>query len=479
MVLLFLAFPTLGVSSSLPNIIYILADDLGYGDLSCYGQKRFETPNIDSLAEEGMRFTAHYSGSSVCAPSRCSLLTGLHTGHAQVRGNAEVMPEGQMPMEEGTFSLARMLKNQGYVTGLFGKWGLGAPESVTEPLKVGFDRFYGYNCQRLAHHYYPYFLWDDDRREILWDNFGLERGVYAPTLIHEQALSFIDENRSRPFFCYYALIQPHAEMLAPEYYMEKYRGKFLPESSYSGIDGGPDFRKFAYASQPEGRAAFAAMVNNIDDYVGDIVGKLKELGIDESTLIIFTSDNGPHEVGGHDPDFFDSNGPLRGYKRDLYEGGIRVPMIARWPGKIRKRSVSDHVCAFWDVMPTLADLAGVSPSPKTDGVSFLPTLLGGEQEEHKYLYWEFHERKGRLAIRKGKWKGVRYNAALNPTAKLELYNLMDDPGEELDLAEYYPEVVDELDKLMKGARVESPVERFNFPIGQTTVREGLAHEIGD
>jgi arylsulfatase A-like enzyme len=263
-----------------PNIIYILADDLGPGDLSCNGQTHFQTPNIDRLAAEGMKFTQHYSGSTVCAPSRCALLTGVHVGHAVVRGNAEVLPEGQEPMPADTYTMAHMLQGAGYTTGLFGKWGLGAPGSASEPLKMGFDRFYGYNCQRQAHHYYPYFLWDDDHREMLWGNFGLETEEYAPTLIHEQTLKFIETNKDQPFYLFYAVVQPHAEMFAPEEYMQKYRGKFLPESSYEGTDGGPNFRKFAYGSQPEAHAAFAAMVNCIDDYVGDVVAKLKELGID-------------------------------------------------------------------------------------------------------------------------------------------------------------------------------------------------------
>ena len=460
-----------------PNIIYILVDDLGYGDLSCYGQSHFQTPNIDRLAVEGMKFTQHYTGCTVCAPSRCSLMTGMHTGHAVVRGNSEVQPEGQQAMPANTYTMAHMLKQAGYATGVFGKWGLGAPGSVSEPLRMGFDRFYGYNCQRQAHHYYPYFLWNNDHREMLWGNFGLETEQYAPSMIHQEALKFIEANKDKPFFCYYAIIQPHAEMFAPEAYMKKYRGKFLPESSFKGVDGGPDFRKFAYGSQPEAHAAFAAMVNCIDDYVADVVAKLRELGIEKETLIIFTSDNGPHQEAGHDPAYFNSNGSQRGFKRDLYEGGIHVPMIAWWPGTVPAGTETQYVSAFWDMLPTAAEMAGVSPPDNIDGVSFLPTLLGRKgQREHDYLYWEFHELKGRVAIRQGKWKGVRYDVAVDPGSPLELYDLSTDPKETNNVAGQYPEVAAKLDKLIQNARTVSPVPRFNFPLDPTGERSAAAHE---
>jgi arylsulfatase A-like enzyme len=460
-----------------PNVIYILADDLGYGDLGVYGQTLLETPNIDKLSEQGMRFTQHYSGSTVCAPSRYSLLTGKHVGHAAVRGNWEILPEGQYPMPADTFTVAHLFKDAGYTTGLFGKWGLGAPDSVSEPLRMGFDRFYGYNCQRQAHHYYPYFLWNDDHREMLWGNFGLETEEYAPHLIQDETLKFIETNKDRPFFLYYALVQPHAEMFAPEEYMAKYRGKFLPESSYEGTDGGEDFRKYAYGSQPEAHAAFAAMVEIMDEDVGELMDKLRELGIDDNTLVIFTSDNGPHQEGGHNPDTFNSSGGLRGYKRDLYEGGIRVPMIATWPGNIPAGTTTDHISAFWDILPTMAALTG-EPTPEgLDGVSFLPTLLQeGNQYEHDYLYWEFHGRKGRVAIRKGKWKGVRYDMAVDRYSPLELYDLEADPDESDNVAAKHPDIVRELDTLLQQARTESPLERFNFPMSQPRDREALAHE---
>ena len=447
-----------------PNIIYILADDLGYGDISFFGQKKFKTPNIDSLAKEGMIFTEHYSGSTVCAPSRCCLLTGKHTGHSFVRGNAEVDPEGQSSMPSDTYTIAHMLKKKGYATGVFGKWGLGAPGSASEPLKMGFDRFYGYNCQRQAHHYYPYFLWSDNQREMLWGNFGLETKDYAPDLIQEQTLKFIIENKDKPFFCYYAMVQPHAEMFAPESYIKKYRGRFPPESSYKGCDGGPEFRKAAYGSQEESHAAFAAMVNVMDDDIGELRKLLKKLGLEKNTVIIFTSDNGPHKEGGHEPEYFNSNMSQRGFKRDLYEGGIHVPMIACWPGMIKPGTKSDHISAFWDVMPTIADLAAVQAPDDIDGLSFMPAMLNyPNQKKHDYLYWEFHELKGRVAMRQGKWKAVRYNVALNPDSPIELYDLSTDRAEKNNVAAKHPEVAEKMSKLMKEARMPSHTPRFNFP----------------
>jgi len=447
-----------------PNIIYILADDLGYGDLGCYGQKRVATPNIDRLARDGMLFTQHYSGSTVCAPSRSSLMTGLHTGHTQVRGNKEILPEGQEPLLGSVVTLAEMLQEAGYTTGGFGKWGLGFPGSEGDPMNQGFDVFYGFNCQRMGHHYYPHHLWDNDKKVILEENAGTLTGTYAPTIIHEKTLAFIEDNKDRPFFCYVPSIIPHAELYAPEENMAKYRGKLNPEKSYEGVDDGPKFRIGPYGSQPESHAAFAAMVDVLDRQVGEIRAKVEALGIAENTLIIFTSDNGPHMEGGADPEFFDSSGVLRGTKRDLYEGGIRVPMVAHWAGKISGGQTTDHISAFWDVYPTFAALAKSSVPEGLDGRSFVPTLLGeGEQEQHDYLYWEFHERGGRVALRKGKWKAVRYNVAIDDNAPLELYDLDVDPGEQNDLARTHPEIADELSKLIAQARVPSEEPKFNFP----------------
>ena len=447
------------LDKSKPNVIYILADDLGYGDLSCYGQEKFITPNIDKLAKEGMLFTQNYAGCSVCAPSRFALMTGLNTGHTFVRGNIEVEPEGQIPIPKATFTIAELLKQKGYTTGVFGKWGLGSPGSEGDPLQQGFDTFYGYNCQKLAHNYYPDHLWDNENKVILTGNEGLKKEQYAPDLIHSQALLFIAKHQKEPFFMYYASVFPHAELAAPKAYMDKFIGKLNPEKAYVGTDDGKGFRKGDYGSQPYSHAAFAAMITLLDDQVGEIVSKIKELGLENNTIIIFTSDNGPHQEGGADPDYFNSNGPYRGYKRDLYEGGIRVPMIAKWKGKITEGSKTDHISAFWDFMPTLAELEGVKINTAIDGISFLPTLLNkGAQKQHLYLYWEFHELNGRQAIRQGKWKLIRYN--VNKKENYQLYNLKNDIAETNDLASKMPEKVAELSKILESSRTESEVFQF-------------------
>ncbi len=446
----------------LPNIVYILADDLGYGDLSCYGQTRFTTPNIDKLAETGMKFTNHYSGCTVCAPSRSALMTGQHTGHTYIRGNKEVKPEGQFPLKDEIVTLAEVLKKAGYATGAFGKWGLGGPGTEGDPNMQGFDEFYGYNCQRIGHHYYPWHMWHNQEKIILEGNVGTARGEYGPEDIQKYAMKFLEDNKEKPFFMYYPSIIPHAELFAPEEYIAKYRGKFDPELNYKGVDDPANeaFKVMAYGSQPESHAAFAAMVDYLDMQVGEIIDKLKELGIYENTLIIFTSDNGPHQEGGADPDYFDSNGPLKGYKRDLYEGGIRVPMIAVWDGKIEAGTVSDHPSAFWDVFPTVAEMAGIEVPEHIDGISFLPGLLGKEQPKHHYLYWEFHEKGGRKALRKGDWKLVQYNVLKPELTTTELYNLANDIGEENNLAEQNPDIVKEMLELMNNARTESEIYKF-------------------
>lgn len=445
----------------LPNIVYILADDLGYGDLSCYGQRHFRTPNIDQLAVDGMRFTQHYAGTTVCAPSRSALMSGQHTGHTFIRGNKSVEPEGQYPIPDSIFTLAEMLQQKGYATGAFGKWGLGPVASTGDPNKQGFNEFYGYNCQSLAHNYYPYHLWHNEQMVELAENAGNDPKIYAPDLIQGAALGFIEKHKDQPFFLFVPTTLPHAELLAPEGYMAEFRGKFSPEKPYKGVDEGENYRKGPYGSQAESHAAFAAMIKVLDDQVGAIREKITELGLADNTLIIFTSDNGPHLEGGADPDYFDSNGPLQGYKRDLYEGGIRVPMIATWPGHIAAGSQSDHISAFWDVWPTMAELTGSSIPENLDGISFLPTLLGQEgQQKHDYLYWEFHEKDGRQAIRQGDWKAVRYNVFSNPDAPVELYNLTTDIGETNNLAGEYPEVAAEMKALMQQSRVPSAVFAF-------------------
>ncbi|MEM6319993.1 MAG: arylsulfatase [Bacteroidota bacterium] len=449
-----------------PNIIYILADDLGYGDLSCYGQTRFSTPNIDKLAAQGMLFTQHYSGSTVCAPSRSALMTGMHTGHTVVRGNKEVQPEGQHPIPDATYTLAELFKSKGYTTGAFGKWGLGFPRSEGDPTQQGFDTFFGYNCQRLGHHYYPHHLWSNQDSITLEGNAGQQTETYAPSLIHEKTLAFIEDHKDRPFFLFVPSVVPHAELAAPEELVKKYRGKFEPEKAYKGVDAGPQFRKGPYASQKETHATFVAMIDLLDQQVGEIMDKVEDLGLADNTLIIFTSDNGPHREGGADPDYFDSNGPLKGQKRDLYEGGIRVPMIASWPGTIEPNTQTDHVSAFWDIFPTFASLIEADVPTNIDGVSFLPTLENkpAAQQQHTYLYWEFHEKGGRQAVRKGNWKAVKYNVLKQPDAPLELYDLSKDVGEENNVADAHPDVVAEMEAIIKGARTHSDI----FAFGQGT-----------
>ncbi len=445
-----------------PNIVYILADDLGYGDLSCYGQKHFQTPNIDRLANQGMLFTQHYSGCPVCAPSRSSLMTGLNTGHTPIRGNKSWKDEGQYPLPAQSFTIAEMLKTAGYVTGAFGKWGLGSPGTEGDPNNQGFDQFYGYNCQSLAHNYYPDHLWDNQTKVILKGNSGTQSTEYAPTLIHQKAIQFIEMNKDKPFFLFYPTTIPHAELVAPEENMKEFRGKLLPEVAYKGAEPGSEkYRKGSYGSQKEVHAAFAAMVTLLDKQVGEIVDELKKLGLDKNTIIIFSSDNGPHVEGGADPDYFDSNGPLKGYKRDLYEGGMREPMIVSWPGKVTAGTKSDLISAFWDIMPTFADIVGVKAPENIDGISFLPTLLGKSgQKQHASMYWEFHENNGRQAVRMGDWKLVRYNVSIPEKETTELYNLKTDLGETTNVAEQNQQVVSQMLRIMEQSRVPSPI--FNF-----------------
>lgn len=430
-----------------PNIVFVLADDLGYGDLGCFGQKRFETPRIDELAKRGMRLTQHYAGSTVCAPSRCALLTGLHTGHCSVRGNTEHQPEGQAAMPGDVVTLADLLKQAGYATGGFGKWGLGYPGSESDPLSSGFDRFFGYNCQRHAHRYYTDYLRDDGKR------ITIEPTVYTHDLIFDRALDFVRDHRDEPFFCFLPVTIPHAAMEVPEAARAPFRKKFPQFENSIG--------KYAGSEVVNPVASFAAMVQRLDGDVGRLVDLLDELGLSDDTLIVFTSDNGPHEEGGHEPEFFDSNGPYRGHKRDLYEGGIIAPTIACWPGHVAAGSESKLASAGWDWLPTLCQLANIETPAGLDGVSLVPTLTGdGDQTEHDYLYWEFHEKGGRQAIRLGPWKAVRYNVRKNPSSTPELYNLVSDPGETTNLAAVEPAIAAELAALMDAAR--TPSDRYRF-----------------
>ena len=448
-----------------PNVIFILADDLGYGDLGFLGQQYIETPNIDRLAAEGMIFTNHYSGATVCAPSRSAFMTGLHTGHTPIRGNSEVQPEGQYPMPDTLMTISKVFQKSGYVTGAFGKWGLGMNETTGDPLNQGFGEFYGYLCQRYAHRYYPAYLWQDGVQVKLPGNDWTNKVTYAPDLIQEQSLLFIEKNKDKPFFLFMPIVTPHAELAAPEdEIFQKYRAKFGDEKPHvapPGGDYGPDMKIPGYQSELYPHAAFAAMVERIDRYVGEVVDKLEELGLSENTLIVFTSDNGAHQEGGADPEFFDSNGPFRGFKRDLYEGGIHVPMVVKWPGKIKANSSSDHLSAFWDWLPTFAEFLGQKSPEGIDGISLVPTLLGeGSQTQHETLYWEFHELGGRQALRQGDWKLVKYQIKDSTKTTVELFNLKSDPGEQQDLAKSNPEKVTELEKIMAQSRTSNPV--FNL-----------------
>ncbi|MDQ0108941.1 arylsulfatase A-like enzyme [Chitinophaga terrae (ex Kim and Jung 2007)] len=449
--------------SNTPNIVFIVADDLGYGDLSCYGQQKFKTPNIDLLAKQGMRFTQFYAGTSVCAPSRASLLTGKHTGHTYIRGNKELEPEGQEPLPEHTITLPEVLKRAGYVTGIFGKWGLGPVGSSGDPLKQGVDKFFGYNCQRQSHRYFPTHLWDNDEKVVLEENGQLDTmAVYAPDLIQVSALNFLEANKNRPFFLMLTYTLPHAELQLPEDDddFQQFKSMF-GEQPYKGDDYGPGALVAGYASQRYPRAAFAAMVTRLDNYVGEVMAELKKQGLEKNTIVIFTSDNGPHTEGGADPGFFNSAGGLRGVKRDLYEGGIRVPFIARWPGKIRANTTNLYTGAFYDLVPTLAQVSRSPMLVASDGVSLVPALTGaGKQKEHPYLYWEFHENGGRQAVRQGKWKAVRLQAKGNPDGAVELYDLVADPKETKDLAAAYPAIAARMAAYMKAAHEESPAFPF-------------------
>jgi arylsulfatase A len=467
-ILLFASLAAAGCSNNtkekpLPNIVFILADDLGYGDLSCYGQQKFSTPNIDRLSQQGMLFRQHYTGCTVSAPSRSCLMTGLHTGHTPVRGNKGWKPEGQWPLPAVSITVPEMLKSQGYVTGAFGKWGLGYINTEGDPNSQGIDEFFGYNCQSLAHNYYPDHLWHNKEKIQLHENDSGKTGIYSADIIHKAALDFMENNKDKPFFLFYPTTIPHAELLAKDEYMNMFRGKFDPEKSFRGVDDGPNYRLGPYGSQVESHASFAAMVKQLDDYVGELMAKLTELGLEKNTIVVFASDNGPHQEGGGDPDYFDSNGPLKGYKRDLYEGGIRTPLLVKWPGKIKAGSISDHISAFWDFMPTFAEIAGIKSTDKTDGISFLPTLLGKrKQAEHEFLYWEFHEQGGKVAVRMNNWKAVKLNINKSPQGAVELYDLSKDIGETTDIASQQPDIVKKMEEIMKEAHTPSEVFPFSY-----------------
>lgn len=445
-----------GTKKRKPNIVCIIADDLGYAEVGCYGQKKIKTPNIDNLATEGMRFTQHYSGNPVCAPSRCVLMTGKHSGHAQVRNNKQVGGQdawelgattgGQWPLEAGTVTVAKILKEAGYTTGAFGKWGLGRVGTTGDPNKQGFDHFFGYICQRQAHTYYPNHLWRNGKVEWIEENKDGKEGIYSHDLIADEALKFVKSNKDRPFFLYVPFTIPHVALQVPEDSLAEYKGKW-PDPPYTADKG--------YFPHPNPRACYAGMVTRMDRDIGRIMSLLKELNLEDNTIVIFTSDNGPTFNGGSDSKFFESAGPLRGLKGSVYEGGIRVPFIVRWPGKIKAGSTSEHICAFWDFLPTCCDLLGIEAPDDIDGISILPTLLEQQkkQKQHEYLYWELQ---GQQAVRMGRWKAVR----LKPNQKIQLYDLDKDIGEQNDVAGVRPEIVTKMADIMKTGRAESDV----FPL---------------
>jgi len=436
-----------------PNIVYILLDDAGWGDLGSYGQKKLKTPHMDRLAKEGMRFTQHYSGSTVCAPTRSCLMTGQHTGHTPIRGNgrAKGEPENVLPIGANVVTVASLLRQAGYRTGAFGKWGLGGPGSSSDALALGFEHFTGFYNQAFAHDFYPRWLWRDGKK------IECNRKVYAHTVCMDDALQFIKKHRDEPFFCYLPVTIPHAAMQAPLEYLERFRKQYPQFNNKVGKYGG-DGRQVKVQNPIAG---FAAMMTKMDDDVGTLLQLLQDLDLDDNTIVMLSSDNGPHHEGGHDPRFWDSNGPFQGHKRSLYDGGIRVPMIARWPGKIKAGAVSDHISAQWDVLPTLCDLAKVKVPAGVDGLSMVPELTGtGKQAQHDYLYWEFYESGGKRAVRMGKWKAVCNKLHGNPDAPVELYDVTEDLGEEHDVAADHPELVAKARRYF--AEAHTPHARWRF-----------------
>ena len=443
---------------SSPNVIFILADDLGYGDLGSYGQRKIRTPHLDQMAEEGTRFTQFYAGNTVCAPSRWSLMTGTHMGHARVRGNHFV------PLRPQDRTVPKVMKDAGYATAMFGKWGLGREGTTGVPPQQGFDEFFGYLEHVHAHEYYTDYLWRGASGRL--DSVAVDTTQYTHDLFEEEALGFIEEHQEEPFFLYLPFTIPHAALSVPDsslamYLDENGESLFRPEAPFPccGVIG-------TYRGQPTPHAAFAAMVTHMDRSVGRILDKLRSLGLDENTIVLFTSDNGPHIEGGAAPGFFESNGPLRGLKRDLYEGGIRVPMIAWGPGTIPAGRVSDQVWAMWDVLPTMAELVGAEAPDGTDGLSMVNALTGkGEQQDHELLYWEFHNNWGReyvQAIRQGDWKLMQFRTP-DGESRVELYDLGKDPGEYHDLSKKYPAIVDALVQLIDRTRTEPEVAAFKIP----------------
>jgi arylsulfatase len=437
-----------------PNIIYILADDLGYGELGCYGQKKIKTPHLDKMAAKGLRFTQHYTGNAVCAPSRCVLMTGLHSGHAQIRNNTEMKPDGQQPIAAGTVTLARLLHAAGYVTGMIGKWGLGMHDSTGDPQKQGFDHFFGYYCQRHAHNHYPTFLWRNAEKTPLEGNPGKATGKqHSHDLFEKEALDFIRKNKDKPFFLYLPFTVPHVALQVPEDSLAEYKGLW-DDPPYKGGKG--------YQPHDHPRAAYAAMVTRMDRSVGRILELLRDLGLEEDTIVIFSSDNGPvgDRVGGSDSIFFVSAGVLRGFKGSLFEGGVRVPMIVYWPRRTRPGRTSDHISGFQDVLPTLCEITGAKTPKDIDGISMLPTIVGkGEQKKHEFLYWEFPGYGGQQAVRLGDWKAIRQDMHKG-NMKLQLFDLAKDISETTDVAAQHPAVVERIERIMREQHTPSKLYPF-------------------
>ena len=433
-----------------PNIVFILADDLGYGDLGCYGQKKIKTPDLDRLAKDGVRFTQAYAGSTVCAPSRCALMTGRHTGHCRTRGNGGGGgPKSNVPLAPDDICVAELLKKAGYTTALVGKWGLGEEGSTGVPTRKGFDHFFGYLNQHHAHNYYPDFLWRGEKKVEIGnpqskvENVAEKFNVYAPDLFLADALRFVTDNKSKPFFLYFATTAPHANN----------------EKTRATGDGNevPSDAPYTAEDWPRAEKNKAAIITRMDADVGTLLAKIKELGLDKDTVVIFSSDNGPHQEGGNKVEFFASSGPHRGFKRSLTDGGIRVPAIVRWTGTTEPGTTSDHVWAFWDFLPTACDLAGVEIPKGLDGISFAPAITGkGEQKRHECLYWEFHEGGTAQAVRHGDWKAIR----TAPGKPLELYDVARDPAEKQNVAAGHPAVVAKIEAYLKTARTDSK----EFPV---------------
>jgi arylsulfatase A-like enzyme len=441
------------VAGQTPNIIFILADDLGYGDVGCYGQQKIKTPNIDALAKSGIKFTQFYSGSTVCGPARASFMTGLHTGHTPIRGNKTFEPEGQSHLPDSSVTIAMELQKAGYKTAAIGKWSLGFITTSGAPSKKGFETFFGYNCQSLAHNYYPDHIWSNEKRVELPENLTVN-AVYSADLFKQKALEYIDEQKKdKPFFLYLPYTLPHVDLTPPHdvlynYYMQLFKEQPLKETDKRNLN-----KQFVELYP---HAAFAAMVARLDKYVGEITALVNKKGLAENTIIIFTSDNGPHKEKGGDPDFFNSHGIYRGIKRDLYEGGIRVPLIISWKGKIKPGTTTDHAAALWDFFPTFQQMAKRPVSKSIDGISILPVLLNKPQPKHDYLYWEFHESGGRQAVRWKNWKAIKLNVSTGKEEPMELYDIIKDPSEKTNIANQNKDIVKKMEAFMKEAHQKNP-----------------------